>query len=79
MSATVETTPKFTVKTDSFMLDDFEAASLDAAIAEAFNGEGLGKITGLESLERKFAKYVADGGWCWIEQDDIRVVEIGSC
>ena len=77
LSATVF--PKYVVTTDGFQTDEFQAASLDAAIEYAFDGEGLGKIVDLESLERKFEKYVRDGGWCWIERDGERVVEIGKC
>ena len=68
----------YTVKTDAFMHDDFEADSLDEAIEEAFAGEGLG-IRDYATLLRKFPRYVADGGWCWIECDDEMVVEIGEC
>lgn len=68
----------FTVQTDAFCTDEFEAENLDAAIAESFEGEGLGKITDLASLHRKFARYIADGGWCRIEQDGETVVEIGN-
>jgi len=67
----------FTVKTDGFMFDDFEADDLDDAIAQAFDGQGLGKITDENSLQKKFARYVRDGGWCWIECDGQRVLEIG--
>ena len=69
---------KYTVRTDGFLCDDFECDSLDEAIAYAFDGEGLGKITDEESLRRKFQKYVADGGWCWVEEDGECVIEIGD-
>lgn len=69
----------YTVRTDGFLCDDFEADNINEAIAEAFAGEGLGKIVDEASLYAKFEKYVADGGWCWIEEDGVRVVEIGDC
>ena len=68
----------YTITTDGFQ-HECEAASLDAAIAEAFCGEGLGKIVDEASLKNKFAKYVDDGGWCLIEADGEPVVEIGDC
>ena len=68
----------YTVTTDGFQYET-EADTLDAAIAEAFEGEGLCKIVDRDSLDQKFAKYVADGGWCWIEENGIRVIEIGAC
>jgi hypothetical protein len=67
----------YSVQTDGFSTDEFQAASLDAAIEEAFTGEGLGRITDVDSLERKFAKYVEDGGWCKIECNGQTVIEIG--
>jgi hypothetical protein len=72
------TTQNYVIKTDGFEYE-CDAKSLDAAIAEAFNGEGLGKIVDVASLEKKFAKYVDEGGWCLIEEDGKRVVEIGEC
>ena len=69
---------KYTVRTDAFLCDDFDADSLNEAIEYAFDGEGLGKITDQKSLESKFTKYVEDGGWCWIECDGERVIEIGE-
>jgi hypothetical protein len=63
----------YTVRTDDFLLDNFEAESLDDAIDQAFD-----YADSEESLRRKFAKYVADGGWCWIEADGGRVLEIGD-
>ena len=74
---TTATKHAYTVQTDAFSYD-CEAVNLDEAIAEAFDGEGLGKITDRASLEEKFAKYVDDGGWCWIECDGDRVLEIGD-
>lgn len=67
----------YTVRTDAFMIDDFEAESLDAAVAEAFAGE-IGGVKDVASLRKKFAKYEADGGWCWVEEDGERVLEIGK-
>ena len=68
----------YTITTDGFQYE-CESESLDAAIAEAFDGEGLGKIVDESSLEKKFAKYVDEGGWCRIEADGEPVVEIGDC
>lgn len=66
----------YDIRTDAFLCTDIVATDLDDAIEQAFTGEGLG-ITDIASLERKFAKYVDDGGWCWIDCDGKRVVEIG--
>ena len=74
----VDNMPTYVIKTDGFEYE-CKAESLDAAIAEAFDGEGLGKIVDEASLEKKFAKYVDEGGWCWIEEDGERVLEIGDC
>lgn len=74
MTTTIKT-HEYVVETDGFGWEDV-AENLDQAIEIAFDGEGLGKITDRKSLEAKFAKYVADGGWCWIEEDGVRVVEI---
>ncbi len=70
-------TSTYVVKTDGFEVE-IDATSIDEAIEEAFEGEGLGKITDQPSLEQKFAKYVADGGWCWIEENGERVLTIGQ-
>jgi hypothetical protein len=67
----------YEIATDSFGYE-CEAESIDAAIEEAFFGEIQG-IVSLETLEEKFARYVSDGGWCWIEANGDRVVEIGDC
>jgi hypothetical protein len=69
---------KYSVQTDGFLCDDFWAANLDEAIEYAFTGEGLGKIVDEASLHAKFAKYVADGGWCVIERDGEEILKIGS-
>jgi hypothetical protein len=69
---------KYTVQTDGFLADELEAQTLDAAIAEAFDGEGLGRIVDEGSLYAKFEKYVADGGWCRIECDGEEVLSIGE-
>jgi len=66
----------YTVRTDSFCYDDFAAETLDAAVTEAFAGEIAG-VTSVATLERKFEKYLDDGGWCWVEEDGRRVLEIG--
>ncbi len=68
----------YQVATDGFDVE-IEAENLNDAIADAFDGEGLGKITDEASLRQKFQRYVADGGWCWIEKDGVRVLEIGQC
>lgn len=67
----------YEIATDSFGYE-CEAATLDDAIAEAFDGEIAG-IVDEATLREKFARYVKDGGWCWIEADGERVVEIGGC
>lgn len=66
----------YTITTDALQTE-IEAKNLNAAIKEAFDGEIKG-VTHLRSLKAKFKKYVADGGWCFIEVDGERVVEIGS-
>jgi hypothetical protein len=70
------TKTEYTIKTDAFEID-IEADSLDEAIEEAFDGE-IGSVTDEESLRRKFARYERDGGWCWVECDGVRVLEIGE-
>lgn len=57
--------------------DEVEAKTINAAIADYFAGEIKG-VTNLRTLKAKFKKYVEDGGWCFIEVDGERVVEIGS-
>jgi len=69
---------RYTVQTDGFLADNLDATNLDDAIAEAFDGEGLGAIVDLASLEDKFARYVADGGWCRIKEDGVVIVSIGD-
>ena len=67
----------YEIATDSFGYE-CDAETLTDAIAEAFDGE----ITGIRdeaTLQAEFASYVADGGWCYIEADGVRVVEIGDC
>lgn len=66
----------FTIRTDAFQTE-IEAKSLNAAINKAFDGEIKG-VTNLRSLKTKFKKYAEDGGWCFIEANGERVVEIGS-
>lgn len=61
--------PIYSVTTDAFQMDDFEAGSLDEAIAEAFEGEIRG-VKDEESLLRKFQRYVSDGEV---------VLKIGEC
>ena len=69
---------KYVVHTDGFTADDIEAACLNDAIAEAFEGEGLGKIVDEASLHRLFQRYVNDGGFCRIDEDGVEVVTIGE-
>ena len=64
------------IHTDAFT-SDLEAKNLNAAISEAFDGEIKG-VTNLRSLRSQFKKYAADGGWCFIDENGKRVVEIGS-
>ena len=56
---------------------EVEAKTLNAAIADYFAGEIKGVIN-LRTLKAKFKEYVEAGGWCIIEVDGERVVEIGS-
>jgi len=63
----------YVIRTDGFLWEN-TAETLDEAITNAFDG----KIIDRASLEAKFAKYISDGGWCWIEEDGVRVLEIGS-
>ena len=67
----------YTIKTDGFQYET-DAETIDEAIAEAFSGEGLGEIIDEESLFRLFGPLTQQGGWCWIEEDDVRILEIGS-
>jgi len=69
----------YSVQTDGFSTEESQEDSLDAAIREAFAGEGLGRIVDEESLHRLFSKYVEDGGWCRIEKNGEAVIEIGEC
>jgi hypothetical protein len=64
----------YTICTDAFEVE-VEADSLDIAINEAFRGELLG-VTDEDSLREEFAELKEDGGWCWIEEDGERVLEI---
>lgn len=66
----------FIIRTDAFSTE-VEAKNLNSAIKEAFDGE-INGVTNLRSLKTRFKKYAADGGWCSIECNDERVVEIGS-
>ena len=68
----------YSVQTDGFFCDEIQAENINEAIEYAFDGEGLGKITDIDSLERKFAKYVDDGGYCKIECDGEEVLVIGT-
>lgn len=68
----------YTVQTDGFLCDEIEAENINEAIEYAFSGEGLGKIVDVHSLQRKFAKYVLDGGYCKIECDGEEVLVIGT-
>lgn len=69
---------EFVVGTDGFVCDDIEADDIDDAIRQAFDGEGMA-IKDEQSLRKQFAKYIDDGGWCWIERNGERVLEIGDC
>jgi hypothetical protein len=65
---------EYHIHTDAFSYDCW-AESLDDAIEEAFSDE-LDAATDEDSLREEFEQFVADGGWCWIEEDGERVVEI---
>ena len=60
------------ISTDSFA-QEIEAKNLNEAIKEAFKG-----VTHLRSLKAKLKKYLADGAWCFIDENGERVVELGS-
>lgn len=66
--------PMYFVATDAFKWNG-RCDCLDNAIEQAFDGEIRG-IVDEETLYAKFQRYVADGGWCWIECQGERVVEI---
>lgn len=68
---------KYTVRTDAFLCDNIEADSLDEAIEIAFRGQHP-TVADLDGLELAIGDTVEDGGWCWIERDGERLVEIGS-
>ena len=57
---------------------EVEAKTLNAAIADYFEVETPKGVKTLRELKARFRKYAADGGWCFIEVDGERVVEIGS-
>ena len=72
------TMPKYTIRTDDFFCEDIEADSLSDAIEQCDFGSN--KIADAFSLREHFErKLVPDGGWCWIERDGERVLEIGEC
>ena len=64
------------ISTDSFA-QEIEAKNLNEAIKEAFSTEIKG-VTHLRSLKAKFKKCLADGAWCFIDENGERVVELGS-
>jgi hypothetical protein len=76
MMMTTTKMKSYVIQTDSFCYET-EASSLNEAVAEAFAGEIAG-VRDVVSLERKFARYVADGGWCRVDEDGERVLEIGA-
>jgi len=57
---------------------EVEAKSLNAAIADYFATETPKGVKNLRELKARMKKYVADGAWCFIDENDERVVEIGS-
>ena len=67
----------YTIQTDAFSCE-IEADTLDAAIAEAFEGECMGKIDSLESLKAKFPRKVWDGEWVEIEADGKTIFSFGD-
>ena len=70
------------MKTYYFQTDagagEVEAKNLNAAIAEYFEAETPKGVKNLRELKARMKKYVADGAWCFIDENDERVVEIGS-
>ena len=69
----------YTISTDSFLATEFEAPTLNAAIESVFRGAfaGAEPVNNEQSLRRAFAPFIADGAWCWIEENGLRVVSIG--
>lgn len=67
----------YTIKTDDFECDDIEAENIDDAIDQCDFGATVNDADALRRLFER--KYVADGGWCWIEQDGEKVFEVGEC
>ena len=57
---------------------EVEAKSLNAAIADYFETETPKGAKNLRELKARFKRYAAAGGWCFIDENDERVVEIGS-
>lgn len=57
---------------------EVEAKNLNAAIADYFETETPKGVKNLRELKTRMKKYVADGAWCFIDENDERVVEIGS-
>lgn len=58
----------FYISTDAFSVE-VEAEKVNAAIGEAFDGEGLGKIDCLNALEAKFEK-IGDGATAMVRNED---------
>jgi hypothetical protein len=61
----------YTVRTDADLYEDVIATSIDEAI------DASTEFSDLASLTRHIQRH--PGAWCWIDCDDVRVVELGDC
>lgn len=59
---------RFYISTDGFSVE-VEAGSVNDAIEEAFDGEGLGRIDSLSALEARFKK-IGDGATAMVRNED---------
>jgi hypothetical protein len=70
--------PQYTIRTDAFLADGIDAANVDAAIRQTFADEpGAASVVDVRSLAA-WIERIADGAWCWIEEDDTRIVDLRS-
>ena len=63
----------YLIRTDAWLSDEITAENIDAAITEAFREDG---ITSTEELKSHIE--AIDGAWVWIDEDGVRVFEVGS-
>jgi hypothetical protein len=64
---TTTATYTYTIRTDA-VLDEIEAASMDAAAVAFAAGEDLRGVTDTDSLLAAYAR-IGDGAWIWIESE----------